>query len=252
MIPPTIGIRTLNPALRLDERNMRVAQELECWPKEKPPRASINSFGYGGANAHAILESADLHIPQDYGMSLLDAETARTTFVLPFSASSKQSLDARVSDIASLGVEQPSLVDLAYNLGCRRTHFSQRGFLIVHKDTRRTDLALPKLRTLERSLQTSLPPFAFVFTGQGAQWPEMGRHLSKEFPSYGRTIRELDQYLARLPCGPSWTIQGEHYTSSQKQWLTHMMKKFWTNPVQRLKYMLHHAHSRFVLQRRLR
>ena len=225
MIPPTIGIRTLNPALRLDERNMRVAQELECWPKAESPRASINSFGYGGANAHVILESAEHHIPQEFCMSLLDAETARTTFVLPFSAGSRQSLEARVSDIASLGPEQPILVDLAYNLGCRRTHFSQRGFLIVHKDTRKSDLALPKLRTLERSPQTSPPPFAFVFTGQGAQWPEMGRHLSKEFPSYRRTIQELDQYLARLPCRPNWTLQGEHDISSPKRYLTHIVKR---------------------------
>ena len=82
-------------------------------------------------------------------MSLLDAEIPRTTFVLPFSVSSRQTLEARVSNIASLGAETPSLVDLSYNLGCRRSRFSQRGFLNGQEDARRTAMVLRKLRTLE-------------------------------------------------------------------------------------------------------
>lgn len=50
-------------------------------------------------------------------------------------------------------------------------------------------------------------PIAFVFTGQGAQWPQMGKELIEEFPSFRRTIQDLDSVLQAIPNGPSWTLQ---------------------------------------------
>lgn len=44
--------------------------------------------------------------------------------------------------------------------------------------------------------------------GQGAQWPEMGKTLMKEFPTYLKTIRALDAYLDKFKDGRTWTIEG--------------------------------------------
>ncbi|KAI0120147.1 polyketide synthase [Nemania sp. FL0031] len=63
-IPPSYGVVKLNPKLILEERNMKIATKVEQWPRSLR-RASINSFGYGGANGHIILESVDSYLGRD-------------------------------------------------------------------------------------------------------------------------------------------------------------------------------------------
>ena len=58
MIPPNIHFNKANPKIQFDEWNIRVPTELMPWPKDGVRRISINSFGYGGTNAHAILDDA--------------------------------------------------------------------------------------------------------------------------------------------------------------------------------------------------
>ncbi|KAL8886198.1 MAG: hypothetical protein Q9215_006064 [Flavoplaca cf. flavocitrina] len=63
-IPATIGLVNPNPNIDFDGAKVKVVTETTPWPASKPiKRASINSFGYGGANAHAIIESIDSFIP---------------------------------------------------------------------------------------------------------------------------------------------------------------------------------------------
>jgi acyl transferase domain-containing protein len=57
VLPATIGLENVNPEIRTEEWNMRIVTEAEPWPSPGLRRASVNSFGYGGANAHAILVS---------------------------------------------------------------------------------------------------------------------------------------------------------------------------------------------------
>ncbi|KAI0842747.1 putative FSP1 [Hypoxylon sp. FL0890] len=65
MIPPSINFQKPNPQLALDEWRLKVPTELEQWPVGPGGvrRASINNFGYGGSNAHVILDHADLFLP---------------------------------------------------------------------------------------------------------------------------------------------------------------------------------------------
>jgi acyl transferase domain-containing protein len=51
-------------------------------------------------------------------------------------------------------------------------------------------------------------PVVWVFTGQGAQWAQMGKEIIQEHPLVSRRIDELDAILARLPEPPLWTIRG--------------------------------------------
>ncbi|EOD50626.1 putative polyketide synthase protein [Neofusicoccum parvum UCRNP2] len=55
----------------------------------------------------------------------------------------------------------------------------------------------------------SVPSITYVFTGQGAQWPEMGKSLIETFPIVSETIQQLDSFLATLKCPPQWTIRAE-------------------------------------------
>ncbi|KAI1858549.1 uncharacterized protein JN550_012596 [Neoarthrinium moseri] len=63
LIPPTIGIKELNPNVDLKDGRLKIVQESTPWPDLPVRRASINSFGYGGSNAHAIVESIETLFP---------------------------------------------------------------------------------------------------------------------------------------------------------------------------------------------
>ncbi|KAG9237170.1 reducing type I polyketide synthase 10 [Amylocarpus encephaloides] len=206
VIPPTIGIRNLNPELKLSERNVEVVTESRPWPIGHQQRASVNSFGYGGANAHAILESAEAHVPHGYARSRWNAMRDAKLTLLPFSAHDNRALLQRVQG-AALHSEGYHLSDLAFTLGSRRSGLSSRGYILLNEDSTMNDIMTEPLRTLDPEGNTSTLPIAFVFTGQGAQWPKMGLELFAAFPVYRQTIEGLDAYLAELPNGPTWSIK---------------------------------------------
>ena len=58
VIVPSINFERPNPRLRMEEWGLKVADKLIPWPSDGLRRASINSFGYGGSNAHCILDDA--------------------------------------------------------------------------------------------------------------------------------------------------------------------------------------------------
>lgn len=212
-IPRTIGITQINPELQVDERNVKIVTELTSWPESTVRRASINSFGYGGANAHVILEAADAHIPITRE-STPNSPCLGTSLLLPLSAHSRLSLHRLVEDLSTSNIRSHRLEDLAFTLSCRRSHLSSRGFLLVHDDTMSSDLHPSRLQILEAADKPSKLPLAFIFTGQGAQWATMGIHLLDRFSTFHRTIQELDNSLASLSNPPSWTIEGESFIIS--------------------------------------
>ncbi|KAL8702745.1 MAG: hypothetical protein Q9201_004084 [Fulgogasparrea decipioides] len=171
-------------------------------------RASINSFGYGGANAHAILESVESFLP---GYSEAHRERAKTDprkiYVLPFSASTVQSLEARILDLAKRLHEGQSynFGDLGHTLSDRRSKLFEKGFLLASETNAKTDFALDNLVRPKQTLP--LLKLGFIFTGQGAQWPQMGRELLDKSSTFAQTINYLDNVLRTLPEAPSWTIK---------------------------------------------
>ncbi|RDA83527.1 hypothetical protein CP532_4154 [Ophiocordyceps camponoti-leonardi (nom. inval.)] len=214
MIPPTYGIKNLNPKLKLDVRNMRVLTEVEKWPRALR-RASINSFGYGGANGHVILESVDSYLdnspPMLNGHSTNGHATHRDqVLVLPFSAASSKSLETRRQQIGELSqqLDAEALESLANSLSKRHIKLRLRDFVLAASDPKQ-----PSLKTTEgrdESVQGASPlPFAFVFTGQGAQYAGMARELLEKNAAFVATIRGLDQVLQSLPSrhAPSWTLE---------------------------------------------
>ncbi|OJK01834.1 hypothetical protein ASPACDRAFT_50671 [Aspergillus aculeatus ATCC 16872] len=205
-IPATIGVVNLNPKLKLDEWNMKIVTRLTDW-SSNVRRVSINSFGYGGANAHTILEdpiqylSSINKLPQSLG----DNPLPDTTFLLPLSASTSEALEARVVDLGHY-IQNATEIDfasLAHTLANRRSRLSRRGYILASPAAAKTDLTVGNL------VSTALPgrDLVFIFTGQGAQWPEMGRQLLEKSYVYRKTIEELDHVLQSLPEAPEWSIR---------------------------------------------
>lgn len=229
LIPATIGLKKLNPEIKSLDWNVEVVSKARAWPAAEYngiKRMGINSFGYGGANAHVILESGARFMPPSKPAlpSLLPSHIGRTTFLLPFSGNSQAALEARITDLAEYDLRNVAFTDLAYTLAERRSHLKRRGFLVSSKNDLKSKLDVRQLRTLDLEVSNTLGNYAFVFTGQGAQWPQMGKELLAEFGVFRAAIADMDAVLKCLPHPPSWSLRDammETAESSQINEVTH-------------------------------
>lgn len=115
------------------------------------------------------------------------------------------------------------MVDLAHTLGTRRSNLAQRGFALVGQKTLKEDLQPDRFQKAVAGVYSKLP-IAFIFTGQGAQWPQMGKELLEEFPCFRRSIQELDAVLQKLPEKPEWTIQQALMDPEQSSQINHVTR----------------------------
>ncbi|KAH7383971.1 polyketide synthase [Pyrenochaeta sp. MPI-SDFR-AT-0127] len=209
-IPPSQGVVNINPKLILKERNMKIVTKMEAWPRSLR-RASINSFGYGGANAHVILESIESYLgPDRFPMRMLSSgfiEAGEKLLVLPVSATSPKSLVDRTQQVAQVITEtyqDVALKSLAHTLASGRDHFRNRSFILA--DTGKKALEWDESAA---SKTANVLPFGFVFTGQGAQYAGMASELLAHNEHFRTTIRNLDGILKTIPAPytPDWTLE---------------------------------------------
>ncbi|KAI1348771.1 polyketide synthase-like protein [Xylaria sp. FL0043] len=211
ILPPTRGIERINPKLQLELRKMEVVTEAQTWPSELQ-RASICSSGYGGANAHAILDSFKLYTGGDATGVYPKGSTAGLWLVLAVSAASATSLEARVDRVLQIArsLNCDLLQSLAYTLGERLSHFPYRKSILINCCETQPDKHVePEVIAGSDSGTSNSKQFAFVFTGQGAQYPGMGKELLDTDPTFLSTIRELDEVLQSLPSPytPDWRLE---------------------------------------------
>ncbi|KAK9775318.1 putative Carrier domain-containing protein [Seiridium cardinale] len=222
-IPPNLLFNHLNPQIEPFYHHLQVPTSVTPWPSLAPsaPRsASINSFGFGGANAHVILES---YSPPSRQL-VLDKALNILPFI--FSAASEHSLSRYVRTfhewILSTG-NDVNLRSLATTLNTRRTRFP---IAVSFTASSTTDLASQienRIRLVDddpsERLGTNLRETSgsghqrilAVFTGQGAQWARMGADIILGVPSCRARFKELDAYLSHLPAEdrPSWSLVEE-------------------------------------------
>lgn len=226
-IPANLHFEKLNPRIQPYYTNLRVPTETSPWPaipQGSPRRVSVNSFGFGGTNAHAILESfegdaagSDSGFDSDSSSQVSDPDLKPAQAVGPFvlSANSSAALAANAGALASYlrTHDDADLMGLAYTL-FRRTSFPFRASFSA---TTSSQLAT-KLEQAQTSLQgrpnispipETLPPRILgVFTGQGAQWATMGKELYGTSEPFRRAIDDMQQSLDALPAAdrPDWRL----------------------------------------------
>ncbi|ETS78853.1 hypothetical protein PFICI_08706 [Pestalotiopsis fici W106-1] len=212
MIPPTYGLKKLSPKLPLDSMNMKVVTQPEMWPSSTR-RASINCFGYGGANAHTIVESLESYLGTQKARRRMLHPASDKKFVIPLSAKSSESLQLRMSQIWNMTQSSlTSLEDLSFTLSQRIYNFEHRKCLLADSTTH---VEVGASGTTKSTPRHSLPA-AFIFTGQGAQYAGMASNLIAQNQTFCQTIRQLDRTLQSLPDGqkPMWTLEQEISNSS--------------------------------------
>ncbi|KAF2756071.1 ketoacyl-synt-domain-containing protein [Pseudovirgaria hyperparasitica] len=198
VIPPNIKFSELHRNAELDTTNLKVPTEPIPWPKSCDERVSISSFGIGGSNAHAILESA-----RSFDIPIINPTVASDApQLLVLSASSRQSLEDMGNNYKSFLDENPdSIDDLAYTLGNRREHLPFRSFAVMSR--------YAPFRPSPATKRKEDSHLVMMFTGQGAQWPLMGKELLQEsqYPVFRRSIQCLDEHVQALE--PGWSILEE-------------------------------------------
>ncbi|KAK8091418.1 polyketide synthase [Apiospora hydei] len=276
VIPPNVNFEHRNPAI-LEEWNLEFPTTPCPWPETAGGlrRMSINSFGFGGTNAHMVLDDAAHYLRshrharsdgcssesssqlgsfKDSGVaSEVDSGTpaaspakqaiSQTVASLPQASScifvlsaQDQTGTTRMRDLyrayavskreLGLSEEQESslLRDLSYTLSSHRTHHDWRSFSIAQS-----------MRDLCQSSDESVisgtsrihsdPQLALVFTGQGAQWPAMGRGLF-EYPVFKNSMLEADHYLSTLGC--PWSLIDELLNTAE---LSHIDDPIYCQPI---------------------
>ncbi|KAJ5566490.1 hypothetical protein N7535_008128 [Penicillium sp. DV-2018c] len=199
-IPPNAHFETPNPNIPFNEGKLHVPLEPTPWPVNRVERISVNSFGIGGSNAHAILESSPGVAVDSFPASL----NPSNPYLLIVSGHNAEALRKRIQQIVHYAKNHSDrLLDLSYTLGARRSHLSHRAFAVVQSSS----------SVLEdgsfSSFCVTAPNVIFVFTGQGAQWPGMGKHLFSNFPQFKKDIKMMDEALQKLPDSPNWLLQDE-------------------------------------------
>lgn len=221
-LPPNMLLNNLSDRVVPFTKNLQILQIAKPWPQrteDQPRRASVNSFGFGGANAHAILESYDSQ-PDRSVQSSSNAQHPVIPFV--FSAVSRQSLASSLSAHADYLQfnHSISLINLAYTLHSRRSAFAYR---IAFAATTADDLMLKIRAELESTkmeelgVRFSAPSLSkrrkvlAVFTGQGAQYPRMAAELIEKSSTARGIIRQLQAHLDQLPQNlrPDWSLEEE-------------------------------------------
>lgn len=203
------------------------------WTSSGVRRASVNNLGFGGSNAHVVLEEAPrpcarsdnrsslngFHSANTNGISLdneqpvaQEADNAKTAvyrlFVL--TAKDKEAVKAQMRNLKSyLATRSGKLTDqwifdLAFTLGQRRSLLTWRTALVAST----ADALITQLGSVEAvpTRAAKQPKVGFVFTGQGANWHAMGQGLLQTYPIFSSTIAAADRQLARL--GAQWSLIG--------------------------------------------
>lgn len=182
---------------------VQVPKKLLPWPRGKV-YASVNNFGFGGTNAHVVMERGPRY--QGEGAENKDPLTRRLYVV---SANDKRAVAQLGKELcAYLDLHPPAFTDslmdnIAYTLGQRRSFLSWR--LAITADSH-SGLIEALAHDPEPVRCTQEPIIGFVFTGQGAQYYGMGKELLYAYPVFRQTMEKVDKSLKAL--GATFSIIG--------------------------------------------
>lgn len=190
-LPPSLNFKQANPAIDFANSPFYVQQTLEEWKPANGRRiAGVSSFGIGGTNAHVILEEAPPVVASD---------KSKSWQLLPIAAKTPEALEKATERMATHLASHPdlNLADVAFTLQQGRKPFAQRRILAANS----IDEAIGLLRSREpnRVFAGVRPefdcPIAFMFTGQAAQYVNMGHEIYLHEKAFKKNIDHCCELL---------------------------------------------------------
>ncbi|MEW6735168.1 MAG: beta-ketoacyl synthase N-terminal-like domain-containing protein [Acidobacteriota bacterium] len=191
-IVPHLHFTELNRNISLDQTGFFIPTELSSWDSEEKRYAAVSSFGFGGTNAHMVLEEP----PQQLASN--KATVDRPLHIFTLSAKSEIALQSLVEQYLKILPAEVAIADLCYSANTTRSQLPLR-LALVSESTEQLKKELTNF-----SLQHSTAKLtsgwirkrsktAFLFAGQGAQYPAMGRQLYETLPTFRKSLDQCDE-----------------------------------------------------------
>jgi len=201
-IPRSLHLKSLNPYIDWKGLPIEVATSELPWQAERGKRvAGVSSFGFSGTNVHVVV--SDFVEPEVQAA----ASMRPPSWLLTLSARSESALAelAAAYEAALARVPAPDLADVSRTASAGRSHFEHR-LAIAAATTAEAAERLADHRSGRRhsrirrgqSSRSARPPVVFMFTGQGAQSPGMGRQLFDLQPVFRRELERCAEILDPL------------------------------------------------------
>lgn len=205
-IPPHLHLKKLNPHISLEGEPIRIPVSPQPWSGQgksagnRARIAGISSFGFGGTNAHLILEEgeppASAHEPDGRPLQILTMSARTEPALRQLAQSTAELIENRLSQ------HRGSIGDLAFSANTGRARFNHRAAFVVSSEAdalKRIDSFLSgnadqKVFSGQVEEQSN-SVIAFLFTGQGSQYVKMGRELFETQPEFRRTLEQCEEIL---------------------------------------------------------
>ncbi|WP_346293418.1 type I polyketide synthase [Sphaerothrix gracilis] len=193
-IPPSLHFQQPNPHIDFANSPFYVNTQLRNWQSNGAPRrAGVSSFGIGGTNAHVVLEEAP---PRE------SAQPSRPWQLLLLSAKTETALDTATANLAT-HLQQASdlnLADIAYTLQVGRPALAHRRLVVCQSADVTADVAsvlesAEPPRVLTGQTTGEHRAIAFLFPGQGTQYPGMAQELYDSEPTFRAVVDQCCQLL---------------------------------------------------------
>jgi acyl transferase domain-containing protein/acyl carrier protein len=203
-ILPSLHYQSPNPYIRFDELGIRVQDHLAWWPLgTETALAGVSSFGFGGTNVHVVVGEAEKSEEEETNKEWVDSVHS-DWHILPLSANNPEMLKMLAGSFAEFlrSASSVTIKDICRAAGLRRSQYDYRLSVIGYS---KKDLC----SSLENFLREEPDPdlfigdmipnrptrLAFVFSGQGGQWYNMGRELLKKEPVFYQAMQQIDQIV---------------------------------------------------------
>ncbi|NEO80921.1 MAG: type I polyketide synthase, partial [Moorea sp. SIO4G3] len=203
-IPPHLHLQQPNPHVDWDRLPIKIPTSLIPWSGEGKPRlAGVSSFGMGGTNAHIVLEEAPTEVRSQKSEVRSEEYLERPVHILTLSGKTEKALEDLVSSYQNYLETNPELelADVCYTANTGRAQFNHRLGVIASEPTELIEKLLgwktesELVGVFSGQPNSESPQIAFLFTGQGSQYVNMGRQLYEKAPTFRQALEQCDQIL---------------------------------------------------------
>ncbi|KAK2870302.1 hypothetical protein Q8A67_024694 [Cirrhinus molitorella] len=197
-IVPSVFYSAENSSIDAKALNLKIPTRAEKWlySGSRIRMAGLNSFGFGGTNAHAI-------ISEYVQATVSDCHALEPLKLLPLSAATDQSLQLCIADTYQRisADETVDLQSLAYTAACKRSHITNK-FRKVFGASSMSELKSQLKASMNKKLALTKQDvkLVFVFCGNGVTYRGMCKQLLREEPAFRDKVKEVENYFQKFKC----------------------------------------------------